>query len=95
MKPSEIYSWAGDFFCSGCLIYAMIPHHPWSRWANERDVSEFSTNEALVDMAAYFHINLASYQDRADMSFPNFARQDQLESTLFCSTCLTLLNQVP
>lgn len=96
MKPSQIYNWAGDFFCPDCLIYAMIPHHPWSKWADEREVSDFSTNEALIDMAAYYHINLHSYSDRADFGFPNFARQDQLEdSTLFCAVCLTLLHQVP
>lgn len=95
MRPSQIHNWAGDFFCSDCLIYAMIPHHPWSKWAEEYEVSDFTTAEALVSMADYFHINLHSRDDRADFGFPTYAREDQLEDTLFCAVCLTLLNQVP
>ena len=95
VKPSQIYSWADDFFCPDCLIYAMIPHHPWIKWSEERDIAEFSTDEALLDMSAYFHVNLASYEDRAAMGFPNYARQDQLEDTIFCAVCLSLLHQVP
>ncbi len=96
MNHPQIYNWAEDFFCSGCLIYAMIPHHPWNQWANEREVTDFSTGEALVDMAAYFRLNLHSYADRAAMGFPNYARQDQLQdSTIFCAVCLSLLHQVP
>lgn len=95
MRP-QIYYWSEDFFCDGCLIYAMIPHHPWNQWAIENDVSDFSTAEALHDIAAFFHLNRRSHQDRADMGFPELARPDQLQdSTLFCAVCLTLLHQVP
>lgn len=95
VNPSQIYSWASDYFCPDCLIYAMIPHHPWIKWSEERDIAEFSTDEALADMGRYFHVNLASHADRVAMSFPTLARQEDLEDTIFCAVCLSLLHQVP
>lgn len=88
-----IFEWSNDYFCSGCLIYAMIGHYPWSQWAEEREVSDFSPGEALADMLDYFDLASKPRSTRTAMGFP--ARVNRPDCTIFCAVCLNLLHQVP
>jgi hypothetical protein len=86
-----IYLWAGDYFCPGCLIYAMVQHPPWDAWLDEHEVSDFTTAGTLDGMARLLNIETAF--DRASFGFPTVVRSPQ--ETIFCCTCLNLLHQAP
>lgn len=92
MNP-QIYAWSNDYFCDGCICYAMIGHHPWSQWAEEHELSGFTTTQALGSMLQYFDLLAKPVATRTAMGFP--IRVNNPDCTIFCATCLSLLHQVP
>lgn len=86
-----IYEWATDYFCSGCIVYSMIQHAPWSQWADDRDPSDYSPMQALVSMAEHFGLANKTRADRKAAGFP--VRATRLTGTVFCSTCLNILHK--
>lgn len=90
---TSIFEWSNDCFCSGCIVYAMVNHQPWSQWLEEHDLSDYTTAEALASMVTYFDLADKPRSTRTAMGFP--VRINSPEGTIFCAVCLSLLHQVP
>lgn len=89
----SIFEWTNDYFCGGCIVYAMVGHHPWSAWVEEHEVSEYTTAQALASMLDYFDLTDKPRSTRTAMGFP--VRVNRPDCTIFCAVCLSLLHQVP
>ena len=94
-QPLAIYAWAGDYFCSACLVYEMVQHEPWDKWGAENEVSAYSTHDALERMALHIGINRRSLKEKQDAGYPILLQRANITETIFCCTCLSLLHQVP
>jgi hypothetical protein len=88
-----IYSWCGDYFCSDCIVFALLEQEPWNQWSDneENDPSEYNTAATLNLIAHEFHIP-ANRQQQEAANFPvRLRKKDKPEGTHFCRACLTLL----
>lgn len=88
-----IYEWSGDYFCSGCVVYALTEVEPWSQWLDDEDHdrSAQSTDATLDLIADSFGIGM-NRNARRESDFPIRLRlKERPAGTHFCRTCLALL----
>lgn len=87
---ADIYSWAGDYFCPGCIVYEMVQHEPWCEWGEGKDLSRYSTSRALDRMSRELHLTT---EKKEKLGFPELVTETN--ETIFCAICLNLLTPVP
>lgn len=84
---SPIYEWRSDYFCAGCIVFAICNEEPYLKWVEDGNTIENNGTALNLNLIREF-LKSRGY-DTKDM--PRRLRR-QPEGTPFCATCLNFFH---
>lgn len=83
--PTPIYEWCGDYFCTGCIVFTICNHEPFSGWAE--DGNTIGNNPTALNLQLIREFLTTRNVDLTTVTWPRRLRRPP-EGVQICATCL-------